>query len=145
MDPNLRAEKIYTFLNTEGRNRLILSHSFDDLEIELLDVGLVLSQALENKKQSRFIANIADERLKSIFEANTKSNSKFNKYLGLQNLGILFESELSIDIPQLFSRFSQNNTLFIAWPGEREGDRFFFLSREKGKVISLAGLRYLYI
>ena len=88
MDPNLRAEKIYTFLNTEGRNRLILSQSFDDLGIELLDVGLVLSQALENKMQSSFIANIADEKLKSIFEANIKSSSKFGKYLGLQNLDI---------------------------------------------------------
>lgn len=134
---------ITSFLQEGRRHKLIIAGSLEELGVEALDVGLELARALEGKENSRRLPSIAEEALKGILDQHTQVSGPFGKYIALTNLGILFEPALHLDIPGLLRRYSQNNALFVEWAGEREEGRLYFLSKEKGKAVSLEGVSHL--
>lgn len=136
---------ISNFLKEGKRNRLVILDALDGLGIEPVDIGLELALALKGKAASRHLPSIADEALKYTLNQHTHSNSSFGSYIGLVNLGILFEPALRIEVSELLKRYSQNTALFVEWPGEREEGALYFLSKAKGKRLPLSGVSHLSI
>lgn len=140
-----RHNLITSFLKEGKRNRLIILQALDNLCIQPVNIGLELAQALKGKEGSRRLPSIADEALKGILDQHTHSSPSFGNYIGLVNLGILFEPDLRIEVAELLKRHSQNTALFVEWPGEREEGILYFLSKAKGKSLSLKGVSHLSI
>lgn len=97
------------------------------------------------RQHSKHLPAFAEEAFRNILESSQYQSDRFGVCVGLTNLGILFEPELRINVLKAFEVYSQNHALFIEWLGEKDGDDFFFLSREKGSALSLKDLSYLSI
>lgn len=134
---------ITSFLQEGRRHKLVITGSLEELGVKAVDVGLELAQALKGKENARHLPSMAEEALKSILDKHTQASGSFGKSIALANLGILFEPALHLDVPGLLRRYSQNNALFVEWEGDREEGRLYFLSREKGKAVSLEGVSHL--
>jgi hypothetical protein len=138
-----RLDKIARFLQEGRRNRLIILDELKSVGARGVDVGQEMAAALEGKENAKYLPALADDALKAILDKGVQSSPAWGTYLGLTNLGILFEPELRLDVLSIFDRYSQNNTLFVEWPGEQEGERLFFISKHKGKQLVLQGMSFL--
>jgi hypothetical protein len=83
--------------------------------------------------------------LDRVLNAAISNHDVFGKYLSIENLGILFESELKIDFNRLLVSFSQNNVLFIKWEGEFDTENVYFLTTENGIKINIKNLSHIVI
>ena len=63
----------------------------------------------------------------------------------LENLGILFESELGIDVLRLLRKVSKMALTVLLWPGEIGEDRIYFLNLESGITLKQTDINYITI
>jgi hypothetical protein len=138
-------DTIKTYLAQERRNKLIIMRSLNDLSIEKIDIGKALSKELLGQQDSKYLAQIANEKIVKLLNSSISYDERFGKYLAISNIGILFEPDLKITVSQTFKNYSQNNVLFVEWPGWIENDTLFFLSKEKGIKLSLKDISFLKI
>lgn len=69
-------------------------------------------------------------------------NNLIGRYLAIENIGIIFESELKIDIKSMFDRYSKDQSFIILSDALIENNYFYYLTKEDQKEINLNGLSY---
>ncbi|MBK7095333.1 MAG: hypothetical protein IPH57_09920 [Saprospiraceae bacterium] len=102
---------IEDYIKSQSRNKIIF-HSQDIFEIESVNIGLRISESIYNFKEPGRIAMRVLSELDKILNAAISHHDVFGRYLSIENIGILFESEVKLDFSQLLDRYSQNNVLF---------------------------------
>ncbi len=137
-------DRLEGFINGSSRNKLIVTKTQLDF-INWIDVGKLLSSKISSFIDDRRLSMRVFSILEEIFESNVENSNDFGEYLAIYNLGILFESELNIDILALLDKHSRNKALFIYWNGEIKNNYLYFLSEKKGKEINIKNLSHIII
>lgn len=83
--------------------------------------------------------------LDKILNDSLINHSNYGRMIAISNIGILLEPNLKQDLRVILEKYSNNNTLFVKWDGEIEGDYLYFLSKEKGIKISIHELSHIAI
>lgn len=137
-------EKILTFLKGSSRNKLIIS--FEELPgIHYLNIGEVLSEFLNSLNVDSWHPLKIKDELHKILAESIERNSEFGEILSIKNLGILLEEELQIDFLHFLEQYSLQTPLFLCWNGDSDENTLFFISKEKGKKLSIKNLSYIKI
>jgi hypothetical protein len=133
---------ILTYLQGSSRNKLIIS--FEELPgIHYLNIGEVLSEFLNSINVDKWHPIKIKDELHKILAESIEQNSEFGEILSIKNVGILLEEELQIDFIHFLDQYSLQTPLFLSWNGESDENTLFFLSKEKGKKISIKNLSYI--
>lgn len=132
-------KNIKQFLNTHPRNRLIIVKE-DIVDVTYVDIGNLLSERLRGTVEEKNLPFIAVKILDEIVDLNIKYSDDLGNYVAIKNIGILLEKELKMDLKTILEKHSRDITLFVKWDGAIEGNKLYFLSKEKGVEINLKGL-----
>jgi hypothetical protein len=136
--------KIKNYISQNSRNKIVLCHKHIE-GLQFVNVGKELAKALFNEDlRSSMIAYTAEESLYDIF-SSPKNDSQIGDYVGLDNIGILFEPELGFNLKSTLDNASTNKTILICWDGVVQSDKLFFLQPGDGVFIDLKGLSYIEI
>ena len=134
--------KITTYLEGSSRNKLIIS--VDEIPgIYYLNIGEVLSELLNSGNVVLWHPLKIKDDLHKILAESIEQNSEFGEILSIKNVGILLEGELQIDFQHFLEQYSLQTPLFLVWNGETDDNTLYFLSKEKGKKISIKNLSYI--
>lgn len=139
------SNKINLFLHKSPRNKLIISKLFLGNDLFFVDVGVELSKIIESRATHQQISLVAYDALEMIMQNNEKTHPAIGKYTAILNLGILFQSAVKIDLFSFLERYSQNQSLIVAWEGEIDKNTLYFLSKTKGIQVDLTGISHLII
>ncbi|HLS12762.1 MAG TPA: hypothetical protein VK050_11420 [Flavobacteriaceae bacterium] len=134
---------ILQFLNAHPRNRLIIVKD-KSIDIPYLDVGRQLSKMLQNQTEDR-LSNHALESLNNLLKSNVLTSKELERYISIENLGILMEKELKLDLKTILKNYSRGTTLIVKWPGEVVNNRIYFLTQEEGVEINLKDISHIII
>ncbi len=135
---------ILTYLQGSSRNKLIIS--FEEIPgIHYLNIGEVLSEFLNSRNVVSWNPLKIKDDLHKILAESIEQNSEFGKILSIKNVGILLEGELQIDFTHFLEQYSLHTPLFLIWNGEYDENTLYFLSKEKGKKISIKNLSFIII
>ncbi len=135
---------ILTYLRGSSRNKLIIS--FEELTgIHYLNIGEVLSEFLNSRNDDTWHPIKIKDELHKILAESIEQNSEFGEILSIKNVGILLEEELQIDFLHFLEQYSLQTPLFLCWNGESDENTLFFISKEKGKKLSIKNLSYIKI
>lgn len=137
-------EIISDFAKSQSRNKIIF-HQDTIPDIMSVNIGVVLSERICNIKDAGKLPMRVSMDLEKLLNRNILHHDVYGKYLGIKNLGILFERELKLDFFRLLDNFSQNNLLFIQWEGEIDTDNLYFLTKEEGIKINIRNLSHIVI
>src|SRR5690625_970289 len=96
---------ILQFLNAHPRNRLIIVKD-KSIDIPYLDVGRQLSKMLQNQTEDR-LSNHALESLNNLLKSNVLTSKELERYISIENLGILMEKELKLDLKTILKNYSR--------------------------------------
>ncbi|MCH8535024.1 MAG: hypothetical protein LAT51_08155 [Flavobacteriaceae bacterium] len=135
---------IQHYLKYQSRNKIVF-HKQDIPGIEAIDVGNKLSHKIKSIASDAKIGMKSLIIMDEIFTSSFSNSSEYGKYLAIQNVGILFESELKTDFLQILDKYSSSNTLFVRWDGEIENGILYFLTKEKGQKIDIKNLSHIVI
>ena len=135
---------ILTYLQGSSRNKLIISFE-EILGIHYLNIGEVLSEFLNSRNVVSWNPLKIKDDLHKILAESIEQNSEFGKILSIKNVGILLEGELQIDFTHFLEQYSLHTPLFLIWNGEYDENTLYFLSKEKGKKISIKNLSFIII
>ena len=137
-------EEILTYLNTHSRNKVVF-HSAPINELKSQNVGVLLAESIkgiiDDSRLSLKVSILIDEILTSCKE----SHPAFGEIIAIENVGILFETDLKQDFANLIRKYSDTYTLFIHWQGIIEKDHAYFLTKESGKKIDIKNLSHIAI
>jgi hypothetical protein len=137
-------EKILPYIHGSSRNKLIIS--FEEVAgIHYLNIGEVLSEFLNSRNVDTWHPLKIKDELHKILAESIEQNSEFGKILSIKNVGILLEEELQIDFLHFLEQYSLQTPLFLCWNGESDENTLFFISKEKGKKLSIKNLSYIKI
>lgn len=135
---------ILKFIHGIPRNKIVfLDKPISNLRF--LDVGKELSVELDALTNDSRIAMKSIGIIDKLFSSSMEEDAIYGKYLALNNIGILFESELKIDFVQLLDKYSSSNILFVQWEGEKDNQYLYFLTKEKGRKINIENLSHITI
>ncbi len=135
---------ILTYLRGSSRNKLIIS--FEELSgIHYLNIGEVLSEFLNSRNVDTWHPIKIKDELHKILAESIEQNSEFGEILSIKNVGILLEEELQIDFLHFLEQYSLQTPLFLCWNGDSDENTLFFISKEKGKKLSIKNLSYIKI
>lgn len=133
---------ISDFLSQANRNRLVFCHEhIDGLSFVNLGKGLAENLAGENLR-SPMIAFAAEDFVGNLL-SSSKEDPVIGPYIALENIGILFEPELSFNIRTILENASTNKTVVILSDGYIDSDRYYFLQKGDTSSIDLHGLSYI--
>ncbi|MGL5957612.1 MAG: hypothetical protein ACRCZZ_03290, partial [Phocaeicola sp.] len=105
---------IKKFLSTYPRHKLILCNS--EIEsIEFLDIGFELSMQIANSV--RIQPQAIYDKLINLVERNLKTHVVFGTYIGIRNIGIIFEPQLGLNFRTLIDKLSKDYLLIIHTDG----------------------------
>ena len=135
-------ETILSYLSTRSRNKIVIFRE-NIAGIELTNIGLLLSEAIFNLKNTDRLSIRATNELEGILQKATYDHAEYGKILAITNIGILLEPDLKIDFMRLLDRYSQNNALFLHWEGDIDNEHLYFLSKENGIKIKIKNLSHL--
>lgn len=135
---------IADYLAQATRNRLVFCH--EPIEgLLFVNVGRSMAEALSKENlKSPLVAYAAEDFLSEILSVSNYDAS-IDQYIALENIGILFESELGFNLRSAFENASKNKTLIICSNGFIQNDTFYFLKENDESRINLQGLSYLEI
>lgn len=137
-------EEILTYLNSHSRNKVVF-HIAPINELKSQNVGVLLAEAIkgiiDDRRLSLKVSILVDEILTSCKE----SHPAFGEIIAIENVGILFETDLKQDFANLIRKYSDTNSLFINWNGVIEKDNLYFLTKESGKKIDIKNLSHISI
>ena len=85
------------------------------------------------------------EALERIIMGKMFVDEDLGEVVVLENLGILFESELGIDVLRLLRKISKMALTVLLWPGEIGKDRIYFLNLESGITLKQTDINYITI
>jgi len=137
-------QTITDYIKSQSRNKIIF-HSQDFSDLQSVNVGLRITECIYNLNEPVRIAMRVSSELDGILNAAISQHDVFGRYLSIENIGVLFESELKLDFASLLQRYSQNNTLFVKWEGEIDTENIYFLSKENGIKINIKNLSHIAI
>ena len=137
-------ENLFDYIKSQSRNKIVI-HSDGIPGIVTINLGLLLSEAIYNFKETRQLSNSVLMALDKMLNAAITPHEAFGNYLSIANLGILFEPALKLDFLRLLDNHSKNNVLFVKWEGEIDLGNLYFLSKENGLKTSIKNLSHIVI
>lgn len=121
------------------------------MEEKALNVGMELAKAISGigkqygkMGEVKFQMEVA-EALERIIMGKMFVDEDLGEVVVLENLGILFESELGIDVLRLLRKISNMALTVLLWPGEIGEDRIYFLNLESGITLKQTDINYITI
>lgn len=113
--------------------------------LEYVDVGLEVSTFIEDKVNDRRLSMRTQDNLNAILRSHICKSEDFGDYLGLKNIGILFEPLLKIDLDGFLDRWSQNMMLILDIGKGVIADNHYFLTQgcSKEYSVSLEGINHI--
>jgi hypothetical protein len=123
------------YLAMNARHKLL----FTQKEVEgiaYVDIGLLLSKAIESAIDSKRLVMKADDELEKIINSNLKNSSEIGEYIAIKNIGILFEPSLKIDLHTKIDSWAKSHVLIILKEGKFYND-IYYLSSEKDSSYSI--------
>lgn len=137
-------KEIASYVKSPSRNKIIF-HRDEISGIVPLNLGLQLSEAIYNFKETGKIPMQVALELDQILVSSISIHDQYGSYLSIENPGILFEPELKHNFLKLLESYSQNNLLFVKWDGEIDSGTLYFLSKENGIKINIKNLSHIVI
>ena len=144
-------ERMRTIVASGARYKLVVMRSQKDVEEKALNVGMELAKAISGigkqygkMGEVKFQMEVA-EALESIIMGKMFVDEDLGDVVVLENLGILFESELGIDVLRLLRKVSKMALTVLLWPGEIGEDRIYFLNLESGITLKQTDINYITI
>lgn len=137
-------ENILSYIEFYSRNKIVF-YKNEIPGIKFLDVGKILSKEIDEILFDNQISLKTHFIIEELFSSSITNDSGYGKYLAIQNVGILFETELKTDFLQILDKYSSSNTLFVKWDGEIENGILYFLTKEKGQKIDIKNLSHIVI
>lgn len=135
-------DNILTYLRGSSRNKLIISNE-EIFGIHYLNIGEDLSDFLNSRNVDSWHPLKINDELHKILSESLEQNSEFGEILSIKNVGILLEGELQIDFLHFLEQYSLQTPLFLLWNGDSDENTLYFLSKEKGKKISIKNLSFI--
>ncbi len=100
--------------------------SIESKGIKILNVGLLLSGFLQSQNKDKFLGINAQEYLRNLFvEQAALSFNTTQPTIAFHNIGILFETELSLDSATFFRELSKEIVIIFLWDGIVLNDSVF--------------------
>ncbi len=115
-----------------------------------LNLGLSLSEIISqmgkmyNQSEAKFQI-LATEAVERIIKESISSDNELGNVVVLDNPGILFESELHIDVIGLLRRISKNTLIILLWPGEMDETALYFLDKNSKHTVKQTDINYTII
>jgi hypothetical protein len=131
--------RIISLIQSNRRNKVIFYSDYI-FDFDPIDLGVLLSQFIYSQKDYSKLPMQSIAFLNTYLSNATINHSTYGSLLSISNLGILFEKELKINVLSLFESLSKNNTLFIKWEGEVDGDELYFLNKKTGIKLNIKEL-----
>ena len=132
------------YIKSPSRNKIVF-HSDVISDIVPVNLGLRLSETIYNFNEIDKIPMRISKELDIILNTYATQHDVYGRYLAIENLGILFESELKLDFTRMLDSYSQNSVLFVKWDGEIDADNIYFLTKENGIKIYIKNLSHIAI
>ena len=129
-------KRIANHISTGLRHKLFFV-SNKDCDINFVDIGFQLSNAIENSLEKKRLALIAAERLESIIKDNIIANSEIGPYVAIKNIGILFEPDLKLDIRAKFDSWAKSFVLIVDANEGMIRDNIFYLASANNPTYSI--------
>lgn len=131
---------IKKFLSTYPRHKLVLCNS-KIKDVVFLDVGLELSMQIANS--IRIQPQAIYDKLINLIEQNLKKHDAFGTYIGITNIGIIFEPQLGLNFRTIIDKLSKDYLLIIHTDGIFDNKEIYFLTKQKGVKVDLKGFTCL--
>ncbi len=147
INPQVNSSTVNTiskYIKSQSRNKIIV-YTGDHWELKPFNVGWHLSEHFHNLKESVKLPMMFSNKLFEMLQQAIYIHPEFGKILAITNVGILLEPEIKMDFSALLDSYSQNNTLFLKWPGESDTDNLYFLTKEQGIKIFIGNLSHIKI
>jgi len=141
---NLFNNKIVEYIQHNPRNKIIIYQN-DILGLNATDIGWQLSAYFHNSKEDNNLPMVASMKLSEILHDVSYTHPVFGNTLAITNIGILLEPSLKLNFPGFLDNFSQNNSLFLHWPGESDAESLYFLAKDQGIKIHIGNLSHIKI
>ena len=136
--PNIN--EITTYLHQSTRNKIVFCKTSID-GIDFINVGKELAILLGDNPHEV----CGSETMYRQVLNKSKHNDQIGTYLALENIGILFESELKLDLRSVLNHYSKNQCLIIKTDSAIENDTLYFFDSTDMVSVKLQGLSYIKI
>lgn len=140
--PEQKLEKLSVLAKSSARNKLII-HKESISSLKTVNLGLEISKKLHTLEGKNYSSQLVFQITDDILDANETTHPALGKYLAIHNLGILFEPSIKINIANLLDRKSQNNLLFIFWPGDIEKNNLYFMTKKNGIKTDISSISHI--
>lgn len=135
---------IVEYIRPNPRNKIIIYQS-DNWGLNATNIGWHLSEYLHNLQEGDNLPMITSNTLSEIIHDARYHHPVFGNIVAITNIGILLEPALKLNFAALLDNHSQNNTLFLHWPGESDAENLYFLTKEQGIKIFIGNLSHIKI
>ena len=132
---------LYKYLLKNPKYRLVFDLS-SSLDVESVDTGLYLAEALQTKVKKSNLDMYASEKKKKMIRQHTHEHAAYGRYVAISNIGILFESALAFNLETIIEQTSKDELLIIQAKGCVANERFYFLSQQDNLSFSVKNLTY---
>jgi hypothetical protein len=112
------------------------------LDVESVDTGAYLADALHAKVQKSNLNMYASDAIRKMIRQHTHEHPEYGRYVALSNIGILFEPALAFNLETIIEQTSKDELLIIQAKGCVANECFFFLSQQDSFSFSLKNLTY---
>ena len=129
--------EITKYLHQSTRNKIVFCKKSID-GIDFINVGKELAILLGGNPHE---ASGFETMYRQVLN-KTKHNDQIGTYLAIENIGILFESELKLDLRSVLNQYSKNQCLIIKTDSTIENDTLYFIDSTDGVSVNLQGLSY---
>jgi len=130
-----------SFLSKNPKYRLVFDLS-SSLDIESVDTGIYLADALHAKAQKSNLNMYASDAIRKMIRQHTHEHPDYGRYVALRNIGILFEPALAFNLETIVEQTAKDELLVIQDKGYIANEKFFFLSQQENLSFSLKNLTY---
>ena len=130
-----------SYLSKNPKYRLVFDLS-SSLEVESVDVGTYLADALQTKAQKPNLNMYASDAIRKMIRQNTHEHPEYGRYVAFCNIGILFEPALSFNLETIVEQTAKDELLIIQAKGSIANERYYFLSQQNNNSFSLKNLTY---
>ena len=144
-------ERMRTIVASGTRYKLVVLRSQKAVEEKALNVGMELAKAISGigkqygkMGEVKFQMEVA-EALERIIMGKMFVDEDLGEVVVLENLGILFESELGIDVLRLLRKVSKMALTVLLWPAEIGEDKIYFLNLDSAITLKQTDINYITI
>lgn len=98
-------QEVAVYAKQDLRNKIVFSKQRIE-GLQYLNVGLALAKMLRDN-------SLPSLAIQQLFSDAVKADENIGRYLAIFNIDILFESDLKLDVGNLFDSYSKNQCLII--------------------------------